>query len=80
MSDTQPLPTGDPKSLSNDFNYIKNKIVLSGNHYGTDLAIMAQCDSAILSPSSFGWWGSYMMEKRDIVFAPKYWLGFNTKI
>ena len=70
----------DTKSLSIEFNYIKNKIVSSENHYGTDLAIMALCDSAILSPSSFGWWGSYMMKKRDIVFAPKYWLGFNTKI
>jgi hypothetical protein len=41
---------------------------------------MTQCKSAILSPSSFGWWGSYMMKERDIIFAPKYWLGFSSKI
>jgi hypothetical protein len=41
---------------------------------------MTLCNSAILSPSSFGWWGSYLMKDRDIVFAPKYWLGFESKV
>jgi hypothetical protein len=43
-------------------------------------AIMTMCNRAILSPSSFGWWESYFMKGRDIVFAPKYWLGFNSQI
>lgn len=70
----------EPEFVEQEFEYIKNKIISSKNHYGTDLAIMIQCKSAILSPSSFGWWGSYMMKEKDIVFAPKYWLGFNSKI
>jgi hypothetical protein len=70
----------EPKFIEKEFAYIKNKLISSNNSFGTDLAIMTQCESAILSPSSFGWWGSYLMKKRDIVFAPKYWLGFNSSV
>ena len=70
----------DTKLLLEEFRYIEDKMVSSNNHYGTDLAIMTQCNSAILSPSSFSWWGSYMMRERDTVFAPKFWLGFRSKI
>ena len=70
----------ETKFLSEEFQYVENKMISSNLHYGTDLAIMTQCNSGILSPSSFGWWGSYMMEERDTVFAPKFWLGFRSKI
>ena len=70
----------ETKFLSEEFRYVENKMISSNLHYGTDLAIMTQCNSGILSPSSFGWWGSYMMEERDTVFAPKFWLGFRSKI
>jgi len=70
----------DTKGLSDEFQYVKNKMISRNQHFGTDLAIMTQCNSAILSASSFSWWGSYMMRKRDTVFAPKFWLGFRSKI
>ena len=70
----------EPEFIEEEFEYIENKMISSDNHFGTDLAIMTQCKSAILSPSSFSWWGSYLMEDRDIAFAPKYWLGFNSGI
>ena len=70
----------DTEFIEKEFNDIENKIISTKNHFGTDLAIMTLCESAILSPSSFGWWGSYLMENKDIVFAPKYWLGFNSKV
>ena len=70
----------EPEFIEEEFEYIENKIISSNNHFGTDLAIMTQCKSAILSPSSFGWWGSYMMKNRDVVVAPKYWLGFNSGV
>ena len=44
----------DTKLLLDEFCYIEDKMISSNNHYGTDLAIMTQCNSAILSPSSFG--------------------------
>ena len=70
----------DTKLLSEEFQHVENKMISRNQHYGTDLAIMSQCNSAILSPSSFSWWGSYMMRERDTVFAPKFWLGFRSKI
>lgn len=69
----------DCEFIENEFAELEDKIISINNDAGTDFAIMTCCNSAILSPSSFGWWGSYMMEYRDIVFAPKYWLGFNSK-
>ena len=70
----------DPKYIEKEFMYINKKIISAQNHFGTDLAIMTKCRGAILSPSSFSWWGSYLMNDRDVVFVPKYWLGFNSKI
>jgi len=69
-----------PEFIEEEFGYVEKKFISGNNHFGTDFAIMTQCKSAILSPSSFGWWGSYMMKERDIIFAPKYWLGFSSKI
>lgn len=64
--------------IKENFPHIKNKVIIEGSAMGTDFAIMTLCDSGILSPSSFGWWGSYMMANRHVVIAPRYWLGFNS--
>lgn len=66
----------EPETIEEDFKEYKNKII-SHHNTGVDLAIMSHCLGGILSPSSFSWWGSYFMLNRDVVFAPKYWLGFN---
>jgi hypothetical protein len=70
----------EPDFVENEFSQVKNKIVVSGNSYSVDFSIMSLCQSAILSPSSFGWWGSYFMSNKGKVFAPKYWLGFESKV
>ena len=69
----------EPDFIEDEFDYLDNKII-SKNSYEIDFAIMTLCNGAILSPSSFGWWGSYLMKNRDVVFAPKYWLGWKSKI
>jgi hypothetical protein len=69
----------EPEFIEKEFEYLENKII-SRNSYEVDFAIMTLCNGAILSPSSFGWWGSYLMKNRDVVFAPKYWLGFRSFI
>ena len=69
----------EPEFIEKEFEYLENKII-SRNSYEVDFAIMTLCNGAILSPSSFGWWGSYLMKNRDVVFAPKYWLGFESKM
>ena len=70
----------EPEMIENEFVYVENKLIPKNNHFGVDFAIMTLCEGAILSHSSFGWWGSYMMGNRDIVFAPKHWVGFESDI
>jgi hypothetical protein len=70
----------DSSFIRSNFSHVTSKHFMEDNHFGTDLSIMTLCNGAILSPSSFGWWGSYLMKKRDKVFAPKFWLGFESKI
>jgi len=69
----------EPDFIEDEFAYLNDKVI-SNNNYKVDFAIMTLCKGAILSPSSFGWWGSYLMKERGIVVAPKYWLGFKSKI
>jgi len=68
----------EPEFIEKEFDYLDNKVI-SKNSYEVDFAIMTLCNGAILSPSSFAWWGSYLMKDRDLVFVPKYWLGFSAK-
>lgn len=70
----------EPEYAKKHFAHIQNSIITENNHYGVDFTIMTLCNNGILSPSSFGWWGSYLMKKRNFVFAPQYWLGFNSEI
>jgi hypothetical protein len=42
-----------------------------------DFAVMALCDHAIISPSSFAWWAALTYPRADkVVMAPTYWAGF----
>ena len=70
----------DPDFINKEFGYIENKQISTKAHFGIDLSIMSKCKSAILSPSSFGWWGAYLMSERDIVITPKYWMGFKSGV
>jgi len=70
----------DTKYVKYNFGKIANSVISENNHPATDLQIASLCQGGILSPSSFSWWGAYLMKERDVVFAPKYWLGFNSKI
>ena len=70
----------EPGVVQKEFESLANKMVSQGKHFGTDFALMTRCNGAILAPSSFGWWGAYLMENRDQVFAPRHWLGFNSGV
>jgi hypothetical protein len=69
----------EPDKIKNEFSYLGDKMVISENPYQVDFLIITMCDAAIICPSSFSWWACYFMKKRDIVFAPKYWIGFKIK-
>ena len=70
----------DPEFVADEFAEVADKKISRDNPVGTDLAVMTQCDSGIVSNSSLAWWGGYLMKKRDTVFAPKFWLGFKRHI
>ncbi len=43
------------------------------------MAIMSLCNHAILSASSFSWWGAALMSTpQKFVIGPQYWLGFKS--
>jgi len=65
--------------VEKEFGYLKNKKI-SKNSVGVDLAIMSLCEYAIVSNSTLSWWGAYLMKKRKIVFAPKYWVGWKSNV
>ncbi len=45
-----------------------------------DLVAMSTCSHAIVSASSFAWWGAELINNPSkIIIAPKYWLGFKSK-
>jgi hypothetical protein len=39
-----------------------------------DMYLMSQCDHAIISNSSFSWWGAFLQNKNNIVITPSKWL------
>lgn len=71
--------TDDPEYVEATFGDITNKTI-SANPMFVDFAIMTQCEYGIMSNSSFSWWGAYMMKSRKKVFAPRYWLGWKSKV
>lgn len=70
----------EPDEAEKEFSYIENKMISKNYHPGIDFAIITKCDSGILSTSTFGWWAAYFIKNKGIIFAPKYWMGFNAGI
>ncbi len=67
--------TDDSQWVEQNFVDLANKTVVSLDA-AMDFAIMTECTSAILSNSTFSLAASLMLDKPDIVIAPKYWFGF----
>ncbi|WP_316788106.1 alpha-1,2-fucosyltransferase [Pedobacter frigoris] len=68
--------------VSDDIDYVreyfkeKPNYVYSMNNEIIDFQIIQNSDIAIISNSSFGWWAAYLSPKKNMVYAPKNWLGF----
>lgn len=69
----------DPSYVKDCFQEVEPKII-SNNSMQVDLAIMTLCKAGIISNSSFSWWGAYLMNKKDLVIAPRYWYGWKQQI
>lgn len=75
------LLSDEPQNVINNLKFNSNQVFVSQNNsFYVDFTIMTLCNGAILSPSSFGWWGSYFMQYKIEIFAPKHWLGFESGI
>ena len=54
----------------------ENKInLLENNNELEDLYALSQCDSVIMSNSTFSWWGAWLGKKKENVIVPPVWFG-----
>jgi hypothetical protein len=71
--------SNDTEYVKKEFNYIKNKKI-SQNCVGLDIAIMQSCENAVVSNSTLSWWGVNLIKNKNIICAPRYWLGWQSKV
>jgi hypothetical protein len=67
--------TDDPAWAEQHFGHIENKTITSSTTE-LDFAIMTECGSGIVSNSTFSLAAAFMLDKPDLVIAPRYWFGF----
>ena len=73
--------SNDISWCENNFNFIKNKVFISGlSSEIDDLYLMSLCDHNIIANSSFSWWGGWLNKNEDkVVISPKNWMKVNPK-
>ena len=57
-----------------------NTLYFEGKSPGEDLVGISRCSHAIISASTFSWWGAYLIDNPSrTVIGPKYWAGFKSE-
>ena len=54
---------------------LENFIDLQNVNEVEDLFALSQCDSIIMSNSSFSWWGGWLGKSKEIIVSPDQWFG-----
>ena len=63
----------EPDWISEHFD-LSDGYISKGNEPHQDLMLMKSCNHAIISNSTFSWWGAFLMENKDkVVIAPRLW-------
>ena len=67
--------------FSDDFNSLRREVNLENltnlenDNELEDLYSLSQCDSVIMSNSSFSWWGAFLGKKKEKIICPDKWYG-----
>ena len=64
----------DINKVKKEFNN-KNFRFINNDDELEDLYALSQCDSIIMSNSSFSWWANWLGKKKEKTIAPKIWFG-----
>ena len=68
--------TDDLPSVQAEFDLDKYQFVYSNAKSELeDLYMLSQCDSVIISNSSFSWWGAWLGKEKEKVICPGIWFG-----
>jgi len=70
--------TDDPAWVERSFADIGDKSVVS-SEAPMDFAIMTECGSGIVSNSTFALAAAFMLDKPELVIAPRFWFGFRVQ-
>ena len=56
-------------------------VYFEGGASGIDIAGISLCSHAIISASTFSWWGAFLItDPIKIILAPKYWAGYKSAV
>ncbi len=64
----------DIDDVKKNFN-VKRFNFLENNNELDDLYCLSQCDSVIMSNSTFSWWGAWLGKRKEKVIVPPFWFG-----
>ena len=70
----------DIEWCKNNFDWIENKVFVSGNIVEQDFELMKNCKHNVIANSSFSWWAAYLNDNpKKIVIAPRIFTMFPGK-
>jgi hypothetical protein len=74
--DTIFLISDEPDKAKEGINLQANNLILSDGKEITDLQLLMNSDVAVISNSSFAWWGAFLNNKPNkLIYAPYNWIG-----
>lgn len=71
------ITSDDTRYVNQEFEDIRDKYISMHSNV-EDFALMTLCEGGILSASTFAWWASYFINRKNpesILIAPKFWIG-----